>query len=155
MSDTCYCELRIRKDDQERFEELGFGTERSYEKACEGKPYIDVYDEQCNYGAQTELEGLATEGIPFYGAHGAGDDYQEAAFASADGEIAWPTCRGGCPAVRVTNGPDWFDQDDIEEVETYYRLLKRAKELLGEVNEDPDLPGDHAEPESGDIPPAM
>ena len=138
MSDTCYCSLRCRQADQEKFEELGFNPAwRSKDSPpLEASTWVDMEDEQCNYAAHDELEALAKEGIPFYGSHGAGDDYPEGCFAAADGAIAWPDCLYGMPAVRVTNGPDWFDAADVELVEKYDRLLKRAKKLLGEGDED-------------------
>jgi hypothetical protein len=155
MSDTCYSELRCRRIDQERFEDEGFGTDNYYQCLCKGKLYIEMYDDQCNYGAQTQLQALAAEGIPFYGSHGSGDEYPAAVYAAADGEIAWPPAisSGRLPVVEMS-GPGQFSQSDLDEAEKYFRLLRRAQELLGDVDEDTDYTGDHPQPEDSDtVPP--
>jgi hypothetical protein len=88
MGDRCYTEVYCRKDDQERFEDLGFGADDWEMEEYEDKPYIQLYDSQCNYGGYNPLHELADEGIPFHGSHSEGGEYSAACFAAADCEIA-------------------------------------------------------------------
>ncbi len=133
MSDTCYSSLRCRQVDREKFEALGFRVIEDIQ-LFENEHWIDLEFEECNYGAYDDLHSMAAAGIPFHGRHGSGSDYPECVFAAADGMISWPAAINGRPAVSAPVGV--VDDGDMAEVVRYVTLLRRAKELLGEADDD-------------------
>jgi hypothetical protein len=133
MSDTCVVNLCCLRADMEYFEAEGFIVDDIAEGMHLPMKSVSLYDDTSNYGAQDELTDLALrKHLPFYGSHGAGDNYPEACFAAADGQIAWPTSMGGEPVARI-NEFGIPDESDMREAKLYYELLKRARGLLGVI----------------------
>ena len=127
MGDRCYVSLTCREQDVSKFEELGFEREKW---PSEGKEVgVAIVGQEMNYAATSELEELAHAGIPFYGAHGSGDEYGEMLFASAHGESLWISHCNYLPVVTVE--PDLtISKEDMEYVALYYRLEAAAKALI-------------------------
>ena len=72
MGDRCYMSLVCRRQDKERFEELGFVLN------CRDEgPLLEMEDAEANYAHCGDLP----KDIPYHGSHGAGGDYGPGVFA--------------------------------------------------------------------------
>ena len=76
-------ELRCRRQDQERFEALGF-TAQDWDKPASNSATIQMVDEEANYAHSGDLP----TDIPYHGVHGAGYDYGSGAYACDGKELA-------------------------------------------------------------------
>jgi len=65
MGDRCYMEITCRREDQGRFEALGFTAQGS------ASPFVEMVDDQANYA---HYGNLPTD-IPYHGHFGAGSEY--------------------------------------------------------------------------------
>jgi len=129
MGDRCYMSVTCRRQDQARFEELGFQIEFDADKHA---PVIEMIDEEANYG---HCYKMPTD-IPYYGSHGAGSgygpgnivcdgrDYAEVP-ASADGFVLAWNYRWGLPELK-----------SIRRVRCYLRLERRVNKLFRALREE-------------------
>ena len=131
MGDRCHVEMLCHKVDVKRFEELGFV------KAAWANPsdhLARMFDEQANYGAESDLQALADTGVAFIGASGAGDEYHAAVFA-CDGKrlVSVNSLSDGIESQPVTAiDPDGnADPGTMKSIKSYYRTLKNAKKKQG------------------------
>jgi len=93
-----------------------------------------VFEEQANYGAESDLQALADMGMIFIGASGAGAEYPTAVFAS-DGKrfVSAHSLADGIeskPVVEIDADGN-ADPDTMKAIKRYYRVLKAAKKKLG------------------------
>ena len=68
MGDCCYMQITCRRQDQKRFEELGFHLEFD---ESPNSHLVELIDEEANYA---HYNSLPTD-IPYHGDHGAGGEY--------------------------------------------------------------------------------
>jgi hypothetical protein len=94
MSDRVYMELICRRADAGIFEDLGFHED---EEIIDLPPdTIFLVDPEANYGHDSDLNRLASEGIVFCARHDQGGDYDAAVVASEGSRDLqrWPSlCR--------------------------------------------------------------
>ena len=131
MGDRCGVEVLCHENDIKRFEDIGFVKvswgERS-DNLCR------MFEEEANYGAESELQTLADNGVVFFGVSGAGDEYPAAVFAS-DGKrfVSVNSAADAIEAKPVAeidlNGN--ADLGTLKAIKRYYRTLKAAKKKLG------------------------
>ena len=131
MGDRCGVELLCHRNDVKRFEDIGFVKVDWGEKS---DTLVRMFEEEANYGAESELQTLADNGVVFIGASGAGDEYSACVFAS-DGKrfvsanSAADTIEATPVAEIDTDGN--ADPHTIRAIKRYYRTLKTAKKKLG------------------------
>jgi hypothetical protein len=128
MGDRAYVQITCRRDDAERFSELGF-----VEDDAEGDSAVSMVDVEANYAHRSALIELAKQGIPFFGWHDAGCEYDGSMFVS-DGAGAYhevlATPNESLALVRVK--PDGsIVAGDLERALDYYVALAKAREELG------------------------
>ncbi len=126
MGDRCYMSVTCRRQDQARFEVLGFQIEFADDKNA---PVIEMIDEEANYG---HCDEMPTD-IPYYGAYAAGSnygpgsvvcdgqDYAEVS-ASADGFVLPWNYRWGLPKLK-----------SILRIRRYLKLERRVNKLFREL----------------------
>ena len=127
MGDRCYMQVTCRRQDQSRFEELGFSLE--FEQSADS-PIVELIDEEANYAHADELP---TE-VPFLAQHGAGGNY-------GDGKIA---CDGNhCAEVGATsdgfvvawdaqaNGPT---QASLDNIRHYFAVHAAVKKMFKQLS---------------------
>ena len=131
MGDRCNVEFICRRDDAKRVEALGFV------QADWGEQHghlVRMFEEEVNYGAETELKALTDVGVVFIGASGAGDEYPAAVFAS-DGKrfVSVNSLSDGIESqpVSVIDADGNADPGTLKAIKRYYRTLKAAKKKLG------------------------
>ena len=118
MSVTC------RRQDQKRFEDLGFNLE--FESSPES-PVIEMVDEEANYAHANDMP----TNIPYYGINGAGDEYSAGGYA----------CDGRGYAEVETGQGGGFELDwnfryglpmlqSILRVRRYLKIRRRAELVL-------------------------
>jgi hypothetical protein len=119
--------LVCRKEHQTVFEAIGFRLE---EKRPDGT--VHMIDEQANYANDSDLRGLAGEGIPFHAENGPGGEYGDGRYACDGKRIVQVVCiQGGGPAVEV--GEDGEpDSDQMHRVHDYFEVLAAAKRAIVE-----------------------
>jgi hypothetical protein len=131
MGDRAYVQTTCRRDDAERFAALGFVEDEE-----EGDIAVSMVEVEANYAHHSALIELAKQGIPFFGWHDAGCEYDGSMFAS-DGTGALhevlATPNESLALVRVR--PDGsIVAGDLECALDYYVALAKARAALG-VNE--------------------
>ena len=127
MGDRCYMQVTCRRQDQSRFEELGFHLEFEQSDNC---PVIEMIDEEANYAHSGHLP----TDIPFLASHGAGGNY-------GDGRIA---CDGKhCAEVGATS--DGFvvawdcdkqqpTQESLKGIRHYFAVHQTVQELFKKLS---------------------
>ena len=131
MGDRAYVQITCRRDDAERFVALGF-----VEDDAESDIAVSMVDIEANYAHYSALIELAKQGIPFFGWHDAGCEYDGSMFAS-DGTGEYHEVLGtpneSLALVRVK--PDGsIVADDLGRAQHYYAALAKARTALG-INE--------------------
>lgn len=77
MGDRAYVRITCRREDAERFRELGF-----VEVDAENKIAVSMVDDEANYAHYGALNALAKAGIVYFGWHEPGCEYDGSMFAS-------------------------------------------------------------------------
>ncbi len=132
MGDRCYLEITYRKDDHPAFQKiLGWkDSMKWYDDVLEqNDTWIHVYADEVNYGLMSEREAIAQDGIPFFGWHGAGGDYECCLFAAADGEMADVVGTEERPRVGLREDGS-IDPSEVNWGMAYYRILHEAKDKV-------------------------
>ena len=123
MGDRCYMSVTCRRQDKERFAELGFHIEFDEDK---NTPVIEMIDEEANYGHCDKMP----MNIPYYASYSAGScygpgnivcdgkDYEEVP-ASTDGFVLAWNYRWGLPKLK-----------SILRIRRYLKLERRVNELF-------------------------
>ncbi len=133
MGDRCSVEVLCRKDDAKRFEALDFVQAEWGEQPDH---LAHMFEEQANYGAASDLQALADDGVVFVGASGVRNEASAAVFAS-----------DGKKFLSVNSLSDTIDSKPIAEIDAdgnadpgtlkaitrYFATLKAAKKKLGIV----------------------
>lgn len=128
MGDRAYVRITCRREDAERFQELGF-----VEDDVESDKAVSMVDDEANYAHHAALTALAKAGVVFFGWHEAGCEYDAALFAS-DGSGNYrevlSTPNESLALVRVK--PDGtVAEGDLDCVREYYAALAVARAELG------------------------
>ena len=128
MGDRAYVRITCRREDAERFEEIGF-----VEDDAESDVAVSMVDNEANYATYSALTALAKAGIVFFGWHDAGCEYDGSMFASdGSGEYreVLSTPNESLALVRVM--PDGtIAERDLDCVREYYSALAVARAELG------------------------
>jgi hypothetical protein len=128
MGDRTYVRITCRREDAERFQEIGF-----VEDDAENEIAVSMVDNEANYANYSALTALAKAGIVFFGWHDAGCEYDASMFAS-DGTCEYrevlSTPNESLALVRVM--PDGtIAEGDLDRVREYYAALAVARAELG------------------------
>ena len=128
MGDRAYVRISCRREDAERFEEIGF-----VEDDAESDVAVSMVDNEANYANYSALTALAKAGIVFFGWHDAGCEYDGSMFASnGSGEYreVLSTPNESLSLVRVM--PDGtIAERDLDCVREYDSALAVARAELG------------------------
>ena len=126
MGDRVYMRITCRREDAPHFEKLGF-----VEDETEGEIAISMVDAESNYGHWEPLQELAKAGVPFFGWHDAGGEYDGCVLASDGTEYADALCttHESRPLAPV-NADGSIDSDRLNEAKRYYEVLARARSAL-------------------------
>ena len=87
MGDRVYMRITCRREDAPHFEKLGF-----VEDEAESEIAISMFDDEANYGHSQPLRELARGGVPFFGWHDAGCEYDGCVLVSDGAEYADALC---------------------------------------------------------------
>lgn len=141
MGDLCYMTVTCRRQDQKRFEALGFHVEYVEDNETQTGETIALVDEEANYG---HCGNLPTD-IPWTGEHAEGGDYGPAVLACDGKEICEAEAGHGggfVVALRrvLVKPPDEFaivrpievERSSLRAIEEYLACLERAEKLLNE-----------------------
>ena len=132
MRDRAYVRITCRRVDAPRFEKLGF-----VEDDIEGDIAISMVDAETNYGHWEPLQELAKAGVPFFGWHDAGGEYDGCVLASDRTEYAEALCTTHEPRpVAPVNVDGSIDPERLNEAKRYYEVLAKARATLG-IHEEP------------------
>ena len=106
MGDRCWLQIRVRKQDAEKYDEaFGWGpkfTDWLSEIQEETEHTLTGQIDEANYGCQDQLSKAAALGCVFHGSHGEGGCYGAAEFAGIDGEyFEYEIGHGGEPCVEL------------------------------------------------------
>jgi hypothetical protein len=98
-----------------------------------------MVDAEANYGHWEPLQELAKAGVPFFGWHDAGGEYDGCVLASDGTEYADALCAAheSRPLAPV-NADGSIDSDRLNEAKRYYEVLARARAALAVPEETPD-----------------
>jgi hypothetical protein len=133
MRDRVYMRITCRREDAPRFEKLGF-----VEDETEGEVATSMVDAEANYGHWEPLQELAKAGVPFFGWHDAGGEYDGCVLASDGMEYADALCTTHEPRpLAPVNADGSIDSDLLNEAKRYYEVLARARAALGFPEEAP------------------
>lgn len=131
MGDRCSVEVLCHKDNTKRFEELGFVQ---VDWGNQPEHLARMFEEQANYGAESDLQSLVRLGVAFIGASGAGVEYPAAVFACDSKRfVSVNSLSDGIesrPVVEIDADGN-ADPDTMTAIKRYYRVLKAAKKKLG------------------------
>jgi hypothetical protein len=128
MGDRAYVRISCRREDAERFEEIGF-----VEDDAESDIAVSMVDDEANYAHYSALTALAKAGIVFFGWHDAGCEYDASMFASdGTGEYREVVSTQNESLALVRVKPDGtIAERDLECVRGYYAALAVARAELG------------------------
>lgn len=127
MGDRVYMRITCRREDALYFENLGF-----VEDEVESEIAISMVDDEANYGHSQPLRELARGGVPFFGWHDAGGEYDARVLASDGAEYAEALCTAQEPRPLVpVNADGRVDADALRETIRYYEVLTRVHLALG------------------------
>jgi hypothetical protein len=118
--------ITCRREDALHFEKLGF-----VEDETESEIAISMVDAEANYGHWEPLQELAKAGVPFFGWHDAGGEYDGCVLASDGTECADALCttHESRPLAPV-NADGSIDPDRLNDAKRYYEVLARSRSVL-------------------------
>lgn len=128
MGDRAYVRITCRREDSERFEQLGFVEDDS-----ESDIAVSMVDDEANYAHYSALTALAKAGIVFFGWHEAGGEYDGSMFASdGGGEYVEVLSTSNETLALVRVRPDGtIAEGDLDRIRRYYAALAVARAELG------------------------
>jgi hypothetical protein len=134
MGDRAYVRITCRREDAERFQQLGFVEDDS-----ESDIAVSMVDDEANYAHYSALTALAKAGIVFFGWHDAGGEYDGSMFASdGTGEYHDVLSTPNEPLVLARVKPDGsIAEGDLDRARRYYAALAVARAELGIVEAEP------------------
>ena len=134
MGDRAYVRITCRREDAERFQQLGFVEDDS-----ESDIAVSMVDDEANYAHYSALTALAKAGIVFFGWHDAGGEYDGSMFASdGTGEYHDVLSTPNELLVLARVKPDGsIAEGDLDRARKYYAALAVARAELGIVEAEP------------------
>ena len=127
MGDRVYMRITCHREDALHFENLGF-----VEDEAESEIAISMVDDEANYGHSQPLRELAGGGVPFFGWHDAGGEYDARVLASEGAEYTEALCTAQEPRpLAPVNTDGSIDADGLREALRYHEVLVRAQLALG------------------------
>jgi len=128
MGDRAYVRITCRREDAERFQQLGFVEDDS-----ESDIAVSMVDDQANYAHYSALTALAKAGVVFFGWHDAGGEYDGSMFASdGTGEYHEVLSTANEPLALARMKPGGtIVEEDLDRVRKYYAALAVARVELG------------------------
>jgi hypothetical protein len=133
MGDRAYMRIACRREDAPHFHKLGF-----VEDEPESEIAISMVDEEANYGHWQPLQELAKAGVPFFGWHDAGGEYDGCILASDGTEYADALCTTHeCRPLVPVNSDGRIDAQALDGVKRYYAVLAKARAALAIREEAP------------------
>jgi len=96
MGDRVYMRITCRREDAPHFEKLGF-----VEDETESDTAISMVDEEANYGHWQPLQEPAKAGIPFFGWHDPGGEYDRCVGVGRNGVCRRVVHDARVPAARA------------------------------------------------------
>lgn len=147
MGDRCYLEITYRKDQHSIFQkQLQYNSNYDWHDGVMGQTdtWVHVCVDEANYGLMSDREALNKQGIPFYGWHTPGGDYEACVFAAVDGELSDVIGKDEGPHARL-NEDGSIHPTDLKDGMRYYDILKKAREQIymkinGFYSASPDYP---------------
>ena len=135
MSDRCWFEVHVRKEDASAFRELVVHGS-SYEEAPAEDHYpnaVYLLDSDADYGHYSACEEAAERGLVFEGSSGPGAEYGSARFCGFDGDFHYiETVWGGASAVRYDERVRRLDLSTLPNIEAYFNAVERVRAALGD-----------------------
>lgn len=126
MGDRVYMRITCRREDAPHFQKLGF-----VEDETESEIAISMVDEEANYGHWQPLQDLAEAGIPFFGWHDPGGEYDGRVLASDGADYADALCTTHeCRPLAPVNADGSIDSAGLIAAQRYYEVLSRARAAL-------------------------
>ena len=133
MGDRVYMRITCRREDAPHFQKLGF-----VEDETESDVAISMVDEEANYGHWQPLQDLAKAGIPFFGWHDSGGDYDGCVLASDGTDYVDALCTTHeCRPLVPVNADGSIDSAGLIAAQSYYRVLSKARAALAIREETP------------------
>ena len=130
MGDRCAMTVTFHERDRELVEGLLGPWEQ--EDACADLPgCTTLWIGEVNYAAYDERDELARRGVPFFGHHGAGDDYGPMTFAACDGDLDQIDAdHDGKPSVRIDEESGLPTPEAPAQARQYVARLKLTRQRL-------------------------
>lgn len=131
MSPTsCFVYMYVRESDLPRVE-AKFGRRPSEVESFLGTPGVVCAVFELEHAAYEKREALASEGLAFYGWHGAAQDFGPCRFVSVGGRtLEIDALVDGTPAVPVTEDGE-PEPKAMRRVREFLALEREAKHALG------------------------
>jgi hypothetical protein len=128
MGDRAYVRITCRREEAERFQQLGFVEDDS-----ESDMAVSMVDDEANYAHYSALTALAKAGIVFFGWHDAGGEYDGSMFASdGRGDYHEVLSTANEPLALARVRPDGaIAEGDLDRIRKYYAALAVARAELG------------------------
>ena len=120
MGDRVYMRITCRREDAPHFENLGFVEDES-----ESEIAVSMVDDEANCGHSQPLRELAGGGVPFFGWHDAGGEYDASVLASDGAEYAEALCTAQEPRPLAPVNADGSIDTRKSTVLPLYRTRKR------------------------------
>jgi hypothetical protein len=129
MGDRCYMSVTCRRQDRDRFEELGFHLE--FESSPES-PVIEMVDEEANYAHANDMPA----DIPYYGYNSAGGHYGDGQIVCDGKEYdEMETGRDGGFVVVWDYRNKKPTKQCLANIRRFIVVHKRAEHIIGALRE--------------------
>ena len=124
MGDRCYMQVTCRRQDQDRFKELGFHGE---DDTPNSTPLVELIDEEANYAHYDALP----RDIPYHGFHGVGDNYGSHNLACDGKRYAdVETGHDGDYVILWNSQTNRPSAESLRRIRTYLAVLERSRQQL-------------------------
>jgi len=124
MSDTCWFEMVVDREDVRKVNEVMFNTKDNlyWNEVIEDENdnTLTLISDEANYGYYNELKRLTEAKINFYGKHDSGSGYEAARFACFDGKYRGVATINDEPAALV--GRDGISEASVKNIWEYYAI---------------------------------
>ena len=123
MSDSCWFEMVVDKEDVRKVNKIMFDTEDNiyWNEVNENEnKTVALVSYEANYGYYTELKRLVEAGITFCGEHSSGSEYGAERFVHYGGEYRSVVTTEDGPVVLV--GRDGISEASLKNVQEYYAI---------------------------------
>ena len=123
MGDRCYMSVTCRREDQARFEELGFHLE--FESSSESL-VVEMVDDEANHA---HFEAMPTD-IPYVGWNGAGGNYGDGKIACDGGKFAEVGAHSDGFVVRWNYKKSAPTRPSLKRIRQFLHIEQRANKII-------------------------